>query len=378
MGMTGNCSVTGAACNFTTSANPGYPTASIGGSNRAAGVQLFTVTLTGGRATAAALGDPYSSFGPPNSFNGANAMIAGNGPGPFIYSNNYTSGTGLTLHFDDGGGPFLPRGDYTIAGNYFNVPASQNATQAGSDGLRYGNRQPIEWKGGQRISIDGNTFNGCFNEISAVSVCSAFTPRNGGVVTDVSITNNTFMNSTGGTMLLSPIDTYNPVSVPGARQLISNNLFLLNGWTHYVQGQANPRGWMAYGGYAMEDLTVSYNTDYDNRGGMAAFLYWYGYPAGGVSITDNIYFYTGNWPMMASENIANCVGLVDQAMIARLRQGPGTRRTPSPGISWYRPGQTLLIPPDLWGRRPWTRRSDPWLVQILCQGAARRLQIYSY
>ena len=42
---------------------------------------------------------------------------------------------------------------------------------------------------------------------------------------------------------------------------------MLNGWTASVPGQ-NPRGWMAQGGYAMEDLNVDHNTVYDNRGAL--------------------------------------------------------------------------------------------------------------
>ena len=142
-----------------------------------------------------------TAFGPPQVITeGCNCIISGNGPGPYIFSNTYMNATGLPMHYDDGGGPpLLPRGDYTITRNYFNTPALRKRMAGGpsSNGLWYGNRQPIEWKGGQRIILDGNIFNGCFEQINPVGVCSAVTPRSGGYVTDVAMTNNSYLNSTG-------------------------------------------------------------------------------------------------------------------------------------------------------------------------------------
>jgi uncharacterized protein (TIGR03437 family) len=320
-GMSGNCSTTGTTCAFSTSGSPGWP---VDANGRRAALALFTITLTAGSVTAVAGANPTFAPGPPGVSEGANSIIAGAGPGPYLISNNYISGAGLTLHFDDGGGPLTARGDYTISKNDFVVPATMQLLGVSSDGLWYGNRQPLEWKGGQRILVSGNSFTGCFAQVNNIGTCIIMTPRGGGTVTDVNVTNNQFTGVGGAMMIASPLDSFAPVSVPAARQSFSNNLATINAWTHYVPTEAQPNGFFFYGANAVEDLTISHNTIYDSRGAAPAFLHWAAAPIGGVSITDNIYFYTGNAPAFQSEIIANCPSINDKAMMdCAFTAGPG-------------------------------------------------------
>src|SRR5205085_1787854 len=116
---------------------------------------------------------------------------------------------------------------YTVTRNTFDVPASQMATGTSSDGLRYGHRNSLEWKGGQRIKVDGNIFQGSFSESSPACVSVAVTPRAGGYVTDFDFTNNIVIGC-GGLNLPLTVDSYMPVSKPAQRTRAANNVFLLN------------------------------------------------------------------------------------------------------------------------------------------------------
>lgn len=290
-GMAGNCSTTGTTCSFSTTAVPAIPN---DGNGRRAGLGIFTITLAGGAVTAAVALDRTVNPGVPSSYEGSNAILAGTGPGPYLISNNRIAGAGLTLHFDDGGA-LLPRGDYTITGNYFDVSAFANPKDPAWDGLWYGVRQPLEWKAGQRILVNGNTFAGCFGQTNARGLCLVLTPRSGGYTTDVDVTNNTLIG--GGINLPSPYDSYIPVSKPAARTRVSNNLILQNAFTHYTPYNMPyytvPYGRPIQGGAAMEDILISHNTFYEMRAQNPTFS-WEGAPTGGVSVNDNIFTYNGD------------------------------------------------------------------------------------
>jgi hypothetical protein len=161
-----------------------------------------------------------------------------------------------------------------------------------SNGLRYGHRQPLEWKSGQRIKIDGNIFNNNFSEDNPNAVFIAMTPRSEGYVTDVDITHNSFLNGPGGIDVCLPIDSYEPQSKPCQRVRVQDNLFSLhNGWTYFAPDATSVRyGWIWHGGYGSEDFIANRNTILDNRGTATEFLHWVGYFAEGVSVTNNILF----------------------------------------------------------------------------------------
>jgi hypothetical protein len=325
--MTGNCSASGnitpsaapLTCTMLTAATPDWP---LDANGRRAALALFTITLSAGSVTGVTGANPTLAVGPPSVSEGANTLIAGNGPGPYLVSNNFFSGAGLTLHFDDSGGTILDRGDYTVTNNYFEVSPKTQLNGPQSDGLWYGNRQPLEWKGGNRLLVSGNTFTGCYAQINNIGTCIILTPRTGGYVTDVDVSNNQFLDVGGMSMIASPIDAYAPVSRPAARQRFSNNVARINAWTHYVVTEAQPNGFAFYGGNATENVTISHNTIYDNRGAVPTFMHWFSAPTGGMKIYDNIYFYT-NAPMFQGEIISNCPGDNKTMMDCTFTSGPG-------------------------------------------------------
>jgi hypothetical protein len=321
-GVTMNCSTAGVTCTVLPGvANPTWPLDARG---RTAALKIATFSLTSGTVTAVCANQCADPFSSANNAEGSAAIIAGIGPGPYIFDNNFISGTGLPLHFDDSAGPFQPRTDYTITRNTFDTPASQMATGPLSDGLRYGHRQPLEWKGGERIKVDGNIFLGTFSEDTPSCVAVAVTPRSGGFVSDFDFTNNT-INGCGGVNIPASVDSYHPVSKPSPRTRIANNLMLLNGPLNVMQGVGAPRGWAVVGGYATENVLVDHNTVFDPRGSTPNFLYWFNNPASGVAITNNIFFYTGNVPAVKGENVSPGCGFSadKELMDCAFTNGPG-------------------------------------------------------
>ncbi len=165
-GILATCVTTGVTCNVTTANGPAIPVSPSGG---AAGEAIASLTLQNGAFTNFYQLDGFSGM---YDTEGCQCFIMGNGPGPYIFDDNYISGSGIPMHFDDSGGPYLIRGDYYIHRNSFNVPLTELAGGPISNGLRYGHRQPIEWKSGRRIKVDGNQFSGNFQE-DTPSTCSS-------------------------------------------------------------------------------------------------------------------------------------------------------------------------------------------------------------
>lgn len=322
LGVTLTCNSPGATCDVLTgTTTPDWP---VNVNGRVAGVKIAVIGIQGvGFTTMCANGctDPTSSV---NSAEGTSAILAGQGPGPYVVNNNFISGTGIPLHFDDAGGSLLPRGDFTITNNYFNTPQGQLFGGPVTDGLWYGNRQPLEWKGGQRLKVNGNTFYGSFSDVTPASIVIAFTPRSGGYTTDVDISNNQFLTDNGGTNSPTPIDSIQPASKPVQRTKISNNLFLLNGVTQKTPS-ASGRGWAIYGGYANEDMEISHNTAYSNVGNVPVFLYYVSDPISGMVIINNVVFHSNPGGSFRAEDMAGCsFGLGNKAMFdCAFTNGPG-------------------------------------------------------
>ena len=115
-GISAICTTTGVTCNVSNANGPAIPVSPSGG---AAGEQIASLILLNGTITNFYQLDGFSGI---YNTEGCQCFIMGNGPGPYIFDNNYISGTGIPLHFDDSGGPFLIRGDYYIHRNSFFVP----------------------------------------------------------------------------------------------------------------------------------------------------------------------------------------------------------------------------------------------------------------
>ncbi len=288
---------------------------------RAAAGEIACVTISGGAIRSVQNADAFSSA---DDTEGAQSFIAGYGPGPFMIQNNWISGSGIVMHFDDSGDGEYTRGDYTIQRNTFNVPLTEMFGGPNSNGLRYGHRQTLEWKGGKRMRIDGNIFDGGFSEDTHSSVMMEIGSLNQGDVNDADVTNNTFQHGPGG--LSTPIGTdAGSVQKPSQRTRVQNNLFWdLNGYVYYVEGAQSPAlGWIIEGGYANEDMTINHNTVYDNRGTSDSFVHWMQSPIEGVSITNNFLFYSET-PLFVGENVSSCPDVFDKAfMDCAFTSGPG-------------------------------------------------------
>ncbi len=257
---------------------------------RTAAGEIACVDIVSGAITTVQNADAFSSA---DATEGAQSFIAGYGPGPFMIQNNWISGSGIVMHFDDSGGGEYARGDYTIQRNTFNVPLKEMFGGPISNGLRYGHRQTLEWKGGQRMRIDGNIFDGGFSEDTHSSVMMEIGSVNQGNVNDADVTNNTYQHGPGGLTTPLGVDAGGPMK-PSQRTRVQNNLFWdLNGYVYYTAGVQNPAtGWIIEGGYANEDITINHNTVYDNRGVSDSFMHWIESPLEGLSVTNNILFYS--------------------------------------------------------------------------------------
>lgn len=304
-GTTMSCSAPGLTCTPATSGSPAFP---VNGSGQNTAEPLFTIALAAGAVTSVAAADGFSSH-----FNteGTPGLIAGNGPGPILLYNNFISGTGITVHFDDSGGEYLSgqlgRCDYTVQRNVFDQPLRTLFLGASTDGFRYGHRQPLEWKAGCRSLIDGNIFQNNFaedNPVGTALIDNAF--GGSGQVTDMNVTNNTIQNSAGGFEISGAIDSGAGVAPPSLRLAFVNNLILnINAWTQSVAGVSSPGGYCWYGGYGRADLTIRHNTCYNPLGPQIALWHIQQTPEQGVDISNNIFFVD---PLngYVVENVAGC------------------------------------------------------------------------
>jgi hypothetical protein len=262
-------------------------------------------------------GDPYPSV---EEAEGCQCFMAGVGPGPFQIENNYIEGSGNIVHFDDTGGTRI-RGDYIVERNTFHVPPEQMYGGKLSDGYRYANRQPLEWKGGQRIRINGNIFDSNWSDVTPTGVFYTITARQGGYITDVDVTNNTFRHGPGGVSAITNIDSTAPfMAPPGLRFRLKNNLFWdINGWK-YTTGPPSTGALLPSTGGPDEDIIIDHNTFFDNRGRTSQWIHWSGYPVEGVQITNNFLFYsdTGGGGGLRSEgweNSRNCAAMGNEKLM---------------------------------------------------------------
>ena len=291
-GITATCSTTGVTCNVSTAAVPSIPAGAGGG---AAGEGIVQIVLAGGSVSSVPL---MSGFASAYDTEGCQCFIAGSGPGPYILDNNLISGTGIPWHFDDGGGPFAIRGDYFVHRNTWTSPPVEIASQPGSNNLRYGHRQFLELKGGQRILFDGNVMSNTFQEMTPTSPFVALTPRNGGWVTDISITNNIFQGGTLGIEGCLAVDNYLPASRPCQRQRVANNIFSnLNGYLFSVVGTGSASapfgvgpGKIFYTGWASSDMVFDHNSVIPPGplGFSPEVVHWFLHPSRFFQFTNNI------------------------------------------------------------------------------------------
>jgi hypothetical protein len=329
-GMSAACA--GPDCMVTTASNPDYPRDSNGGV--ACGI-LYDVPFIAG-----ALGTPSANFNLSiYSSEGTQALIAGYGPGPYVFSNLYVEGEGLLFHIDDSSSASDATG-ITFQRTTWVLDQSKRPNGPNTDHLVYSQRNGPEMKHGHQILIDGNTFSGFWAEVSglgcAIVPLSAFsqsnsgTPVNGGT-TDVTITNNTLTNSScfaeygGGVFSNAP-------KAPSQRIRIANNLIdSSNGWTqfsNYSRGAGTAIPFVPVG--AVEDQIIDHNTVYDVRGPDNSWMHLINSPMEGAQITNNILWFNGDYPSTGIDGegwygptLPSCGFFAKQMMDCVFTQGAG-------------------------------------------------------
>lgn len=333
-GVTATCNtVVFANCDVVNDAgtSPVFPTSS----GQRTWLGLGTITFTAGNVPVGGFTAEESVPGAAISgvSEGANSIIAGKGPGPYLFYNNYMGGSGLTTNFDEGGGPQTDRGDYVFRNNDIQVSARARLLQSGSDGLYYGVRQPLEWKSGNRILITGNTFQDCYSQIHAQTFCVVMTGFYYSM-TDVEVSNNNFYHTNGGVWYMTS-DTPSPVARIARRLRISNNSLRINAWENYAPGTQFPRGFV-FQTNAMEDVLIEHNTVFNNRGDLSTFINHNRGPVGGAVIRNNIAFFNGEAPFIRGEDVSSeCVGLVNKAFLdCEYIQGAPDAGGADAGYTW--------------------------------------------
>ncbi|MGH9653621.1 MAG: hypothetical protein ACRD6B_09175, partial [Bryobacteraceae bacterium] len=237
---------------------------------------------------------------------GCQCLIGGVGPGPWKIANNYISGSGIVVHFDNSG--YNWRGDYLIQRNTFHVPmnelndaANGYAQDAGipSDGYWYANRQLLESKGGERYWLDGNQFLGGFSDIDH-GLPFLFQSGSGDTygVKDVDITNNTIAHDQISMGVLGHVNNDNgtvPTFVSQRYRTYNNLIWDINGFIYSTVGVPiwgvggfGEGSFSSASGGTGEDYIFDHNTIYDLNGMTDQF--WGGGvgPVEGVQITNNI------------------------------------------------------------------------------------------
>jgi hypothetical protein len=295
--------------------DPLIPSINLGRSTRQAAAPLGCAVLnsSGQIASLAApsilLTDNFTHDGTPPLLYGGSPE----GPGPYIFKDNYIDGLGGPLIiFDDTGTPPVG-GDFTIQRNTFHTNWTKFLTlfnpvanaAFNSDGYDYRPRQHLEWKAGQRIKIDGNIFLGPYHDRTQGEL--TFTPYGGTAVTDIDITNNTFAHVAAVFDIANTSWSGPDQENPGYRERVQNNLVWDLNSLLYSTGSGtnfgnNPSNYgagdiMHPGDNALgtEDLIVNHNTFVDVLGRNPKAIGNSANAIEGLQFTNNIFPYAAGY-----------------------------------------------------------------------------------
>lgn len=282
------------SCNTSTAA---FPHNSSG--NLAAGPILCAALTAGLIASDVQTPAPLSSV---YVTEGANFMIGGLGPGPYVFQDNYLEGAGLPWHHDDSGLDARIRSDYTYYRDTFLTLTSHMFQTASSDGFYYAVRHPLEWKSGPRKLLNGIIFDGSTQENTPLGDFVEFASDNGAGTSDLLLENSTFRHGPAGFWPPGTINSGEPLSQgpPAPRTEIVNNLFWDISPVYHstcCNGDSSGKGWvLADGGTGNEDLIFDHNTVVFNNGALPSLWYMTDTLHEGVQITNNfLYLTSGDW-----------------------------------------------------------------------------------
>lgn len=282
-GWSGSCNV-----------NDSWPSDSAG---RPAAGLVGCVQISNGSISAVSNADAVTSA---FATEGCQCMIGGMGPGPYKFQDNYLSAVGLSWHHDDSGGNWATRADYTYVRNTFFTPFTKMYDHPISDGMRYMHRQPLEWKGGQRISLIGNIFDQSWVEGNPTGATITLTSINGQGITDVNLENNTFRHLPAIMSATQIVESHNPATRPTSRFRFRNNLAydINQRMTYWVNtgGFASPTGWVFSGPVGSEDVTIDHNSIVGNLGRVPSIMHLYSTKIEGVQVTNNIFYFSSGNP----------------------------------------------------------------------------------
>lgn len=153
-------------------------------------------------------------------------FISTNGTGPFLIQNNYIRAAGENIMFG-GATPYITNlipSDITIVGNLFD----KNLTWRGQAApYNWVIKNLFELKNAQRLLLDGNVLQNCWQAGQAFSVLirSAQSTCSWCVVQDVTVTHNRIQHVQSGIQVAPPDPSYTGM-LDTSRVLISNNLLV--------------------------------------------------------------------------------------------------------------------------------------------------------
>jgi len=279
------------ACTVTSAASPDWARDAYGG--------YGCGPLAQADASAGTWSNAYDPYGyAPSAYitEGTQGMVGGWGPGPYKLENNYSSGAGNLWHFDDSAGVISIANSYTIKRNTFVTPTKLRTNGSDSNGLRYLQRNGIEWKNGVYGLIEGNTWDGFFADVSSTGCAIVFTAIGGGKVSDFEVSYNIFRDGACGILGIGglpwPIDQYNTTGVAQPFQHFyahDNVIANTNGYVQYEpQARSSASSFPFYIGYAIEDVLIDHNTLYQIRGPFSQLFHWIVNPFNFTWVTNNI------------------------------------------------------------------------------------------
>jgi|GEM_PF-6617125 len=219
-----------------------------------------------------------------------------------ITNNTFLNCVGITLFAQPGRQTQeMTPSDVMISRNTFRIDSEYMAGDITSNGRYHPMRHVFELKRGVRFRFEGNIVDGSWADFTPTGPAIGLFPVGvvpGNEVSDIDIVNNTFRRVGSGIQIPTEQRAAGMEALPTERIRVHNNLFenidfyAQRSLPSGVNGQERSSN---FGGYflmingSVEDLTVTHNTVFDNRGKGPWTFKFAGGRSGGVSITDNIF-----------------------------------------------------------------------------------------